>query len=157
MSTFTKESDFEEALINLLFTKGWERDVLKNPTEQELIDNWAKILYDNNRELDRLNGQKLTSTEMDQIIEQINTLRTPLKLNSFINGKTVSIKRDNIEDTLHYGKEVSLKIYDRKEIAAGQSRYQIVQQPHFPTKSKILNDRRGDLMLLINGMPVFFL
>ena len=155
MSTFTKESDFEEALINLLFTKGWERDVLKNPTEQELIDNWAKILYDNNRELDRLNGQKLTSTEMDQIIEQINTLRTPLKLNSFINGKTVSIKRDNIEDTLHYGKEVSLKIYDRKEIAAGQSRYQIVQQPHFPTKSKILNDRRGDLMLLINGMPVF--
>ena len=155
MSTFTKESDFEEALINLLFTKGWERDVLKNPTEQELIDNWAKILYDNNRELDRLNGQKLTSTEMDKIIEQINTLRTPLKLNSFINGKTVSIKRDNIEDTLHYGKEVSLKIYDRKEIAAGQSRYQIVQQPHFPTKSKILNDRRGDLMLLINGMPVF--
>lgn len=40
------------------------------------------------------------------------------------------------------------------EIAAGQSRYQIVQQPEFPTKSKVLNDRRGDLMLLINGMPV---
>ena len=47
-----------------------------------------------------------------------------------------------------------MKIYDRREIAAGQSRYQIVQQPKFPTKSKILNDRRGDLMLLINGMPV---
>ena len=55
---------------------------------------------------------------------------------------------------LHLGKEVSLKIYDRREIAAGQSRYQIVQQPKFPTKSKLLNDRRGDLMLLINGMPV---
>ena len=40
------------------------------------------------------------------------------------------------------------------EIAAGQSRYQIVRQPKFPTKSKILNDRRGDMMLLINGMPV---
>jgi type I restriction enzyme R subunit len=62
--------------------------------------------------------------------------------------------RDNEEDKLHYGKEVSLKIYDRAEIAAGQSRYQIVQQPIFKTKSKILNDRRGDLMLLINGMPV---
>ena len=49
---------------------------------------------------------------------------------------------------------ISLKIYDRREIAAGQSRYQIVQQPKFPTKSKLLNDRRGDLMLLINGMPV---
>ena len=43
------------------------------------------------------------------------------------------------------------------EIAAGQSRYQIVQQPIFPGKSKMLNDRRGDLMLLINGMPVFHL
>lgn len=55
---------------------------------------------------------------------------------------------------MHFGKEISLKIYDRREIAAGQSRYQIAQQPKFPTKSKMLNDRRGDLMLLINGMPV---
>jgi type I restriction enzyme R subunit len=91
---------------------------------------------------------------MQQIIEQINTLRTPLSLNGFINGKTVSIKRDNPNDTLHLGKEVSLKIYDRHEIAAGQSRYQIVQQPKFPTKSNILNNRRGDVMLLINGMPM---
>lgn len=81
-------------------------------------------------------------------------MRTPLKLNSFINGNTVSITRDNPEDILHLGKEVSLKVYDRREIAAGQSRYQVVSQPLFPTKSKILNDRRGDLMLLINGMPV---
>lgn len=51
-------------------------------------------------------------------------------------------------------KEVTLKIYDRKEIAAGDSRYQIVQQPKFPTASPLLNSRRGDLMLLINGMPV---
>ena len=90
-------------------------------------------------------------------MEQIRELRTPLKLNGFINGKTVSVKRDNPDDKAHFGKEVSLKIYDRMEIAAGQSRYQIVQQPIFPGKSKMLNDRRGDLMLLINGMPVFHL
>ena len=94
---------------------------------------------------------------MQQIVEQIRELRTPLKLNGFINGKTVSVKRDNPDDKAHFGKEVSLKIYDRMEIAAGQSRYQIVQQPIFPGKSKMLNDRRGDLMLLINGMPVFHL
>ena len=58
------------------------------------------------------------------------------------------------DDVAHFGKEVSLKIYDRREIAAGQSRYQIVRQPKFPTKPKMLNDRRGDVMLLINGMPV---
>ncbi len=94
------------------------------------------------------------ASEMQQILEQIENLRTPLKLNGFINGKSVSIVRDNPDDKLHLGKEVSLKIYDRHGIAAGQSRYQIVQQPKFHTKSKMLSDRRGDLMLLINGMPV---
>jgi len=152
---FNKESEFEEALISLLTHNDnqWERQILKNPSEQELIDNWAGILFDNNRDIDRLNNCPLTDGEMQQIIEQINILRTPLKLNGFINGKTVSVKRDNPDDPVHFGKEVSLKIYDRHEIAAGQSRYQIAQQPKFPTQG-ILNDRRGDLMLLINGMPV---
>lgn len=152
--TFKYESDFEETLINLLSNKGWEKDVIKYPTESELLQNWANILFDNNRGIDRLNNYPLTEGEMQQVLEQINSLRTPIKLNEFINGKTVSIKRDNPDDLEHLGKEVSLKIYDRREIAAGQSRYQIVQQPVFPSKSKILNDRRGDLMLLINGMPV---
>ncbi len=151
---FNKESDFEAALIKLLSEKGWEKEVLKNYSEQDLLRNWANILFENNRGIDRLNDYPLTDSEMQQILEQIKTLRTPLKLNGFINGKSVSIVRDNPDDKLHLGKEVSLKIYDRREIAAGQSRYQIVQQPKFPTKSKILNNRRGDLMLLINGMPV---
>lgn len=151
---FQKESEFEEALINVLKTKGWEEKVLKYPTEEDLIHNWANILFDNNRDIDRLDNYPLTDGEMQQIIEQITNLRTPLRLNGFINGKTVTIKRDNQDDKLHFGKEVSLKIYDRKEIAAGQSRYQIVEQPQFKSRSSILNSRRGDIMLLINGMPV---
>jgi len=151
---FTKEVVFEEALVNLLLSqKGWE-EVIKRPTEEDLIRNWAEILFQNNRDIDRLNNVPLTDSEMRQIIEKITELRTPLKLNGFINGKIISITRDNPNDKLHLGKEVSLRIYDRLEIAGGQSRYQIVQQPQFPTKSKILNDRGGDLMLLINGMPV---
>ena len=152
--TFNKESDFENALIKILSEKGWEKEVLKNCSEQDLLQNWSNILFENNRGIDRLNDYPLTDSEMQQILEQIKNLRTPLKLNGFINGKSVSIVRDNVNDTLHFGKEISLKIYDRREIAAGQSRYQIVQQPKFSTKSKILNSRRGDLMLLINGMPV---
>lgn len=153
---FESEAAFEEALIGNLQKYGWDdKDgVLKHPTEQDLLDNWASILFENNRDIDRLNDVQLTAGEMRQILDQIIELRTPSKLNGFINGKTVSIKRDNPEDKLHYGKEISLKIYDRREIAAGMSRYQIAQQPHFATKSKILNQRRGDLMLLINGMPV---
>ena len=152
--TFTNEAAFENALISELKNKGWEDDVLKNPTEADLLQNWAAILFQNNRDIDRLNDVPLTATEMQQIIEQIRDLKTPLKLNGFINGKTVAITRDNPKDPSHFGKEVSLKIYDRQEIAAGQSRYQMVQQPKFAKTSHILNDRRGDVMLLINGMPL---
>ena len=153
---FDKEASFEEAVIAVLKQHGWDdaEGVLRYPTEQDLICNWAKILFNNNAGIDRLNGCQLTQGEMAQVIEQIETLKTPLALNGFINGKTIAITRDNPDDVLHLGKEVSLKIYDRQEIAAGQSRYQIAQQPIYPAKSKILNDRRGDLCLLINGMPV---
>nr|WP_319472774.1 HsdR family type I site-specific deoxyribonuclease [uncultured Sphaerochaeta sp.] len=153
-SVFTKEFEFERALIEVLSRKGWEKQVIKNPTEKDLVENWKSILNNNNMIRDRLNGHPLTDGEMQQILEQVIALRTPLKLNGFINGKTVSIKRDNPNDTEHFGKEISLKIYDRNEIAAGQSRYQIVQQPKFSSREAMANDRRGDLMLLINGMPV---
>ena len=151
---FSSETKFEEALIDSLSKNGWESKVLEYHTEQQLIDNWANILFANNRDIDKLNDYPLTDGEMQQILEQIKNLKTPLKLNGFINGKNITITRDNPADVMHFGKEVSLKIYDRKEIAAGQSRYQIARQPKFSAKSKLLNQRRGDLTLLINGMPV---
>ena len=152
---FENEAAFEAALINLLTEKyGWEPEILRYKTEEDLIQNWKQILFENNRDIDRLNDVPLTDGEMQQILDQITRLRTPLKLNGFINGKTVAIKRDNSADTLHFGKEVSLKIYDQREIAAGQSRYQIAQQPVFKARSAVLPNRRGDFMLLINGMPL---
>ena len=154
MTIFTKESEFENALIEVLTQHGWEKDVIEYPTEEDLIQNWAQILFNNNLERDRLNGCPLTNGEIAQILAQIQELKTPLKLNGFINGKTVSIKRDNPDDVEHFGKEVSLKIYDRQEIAAGSSRYQIVRQPQFKKAHPLDRNRRGDVMLLINGMPV---
>ena len=151
---YDDELVFEHDLVEALKQNGWTDGILNHPNERQLIENWANILFENNRGIDRLNDYPLTETEMDQIIQKINELRTPLKLNSFINGKTISIVRDNPDDVAHLGKEVSLKIYDRQEIAAGQSRYQIAEQPIFSSKSPILNSRRGDIMLLINGMPV---
>ena len=97
---FKEESKFEEALINVLTQNGWDSNIIKYPTEEDLIINWSNILFENNRTIDRLNDYPLTKTEMQQIIEQIIELRTPLKLNGFINGKTVSIKRDNPNDKL---------------------------------------------------------
>lgn len=155
MITFDKESAFEAAVIHELRQRGWgELEVIKCPSEADLLANWKQILFENNRGKDRLNEVPLTDSEMQQVIEQIVALRTPLRLNSFINGKTVAITRNNPADTLHFGKEVSLKVYDRHEIAAGQSRYQIAQQPRYARAAELQHDRRGDLLLLINGMPV---
>ena len=39
---FIKESAFEEALTEHLLHNGWN-DVIMNPTEEDLVKNWAKI------------------------------------------------------------------------------------------------------------------
>ena len=150
---FNKEADFENALIALLTTKSWEKEVLRYPTEEDLIANWQAHLNKTNQHIDKLDVPLLRS-EMNQILEQVQALKTPYALNGFINGKTVAIKREN-EASRHFGKEVSLDIFDREEISAGKSRYQIAQQPQFTPRSDLYPKQRGDLMLLINGMPMF--
>ncbi|MGP1449535.1 MAG: type I restriction endonuclease subunit R [Wolinella sp.] len=150
---FNKESDFENALIALLATKGWEKEVLKFPDEEALIANWQAYLDKTNQHIDKLDVPLIRS-EMNQILERVQALKTPYALNGFINGKTVAIKREN-EASRHFGKEISLDIFDREEISAGKSRYQIAQQPRFTPRSNLYPRQRGDLMLLINGMPMF--
>lgn len=150
---FNKEADFENALIALLSTKSWEKEVLHYPTEEKLIANWQEHLNKTNQHIDKLDVPLIRS-EMNQILEQVQALKTPYALNGFINGKTVAIKREN-EASRHFGKEVSLDIFDREEISAGKSRYQIAQQPQFTPRSDLYPKQRGDLMLLINGMPMF--
>lgn len=153
---YNDELLFERDLIDYLQQScGWKDGLIKNPTEEDLINNWADILFENNNDVDHLNGCRLTDGEMRQIISQIEALKSPYKLNTFINGKSVTIIRDNTADSAHFNKPVTLKIYDRMEIAAGSSRYQIAEQPRFKTTNNVYPDRRGDMMLLINGMPVY--
>ena len=83
---FNKESDFENALITLLFDKGWEPEVLRYPTEKDLLQNWAQILFENNRGIDRLNDAPLTDGEMEQILEQIKTRDYPKICVNLLNG-----------------------------------------------------------------------
>ena len=85
--TFSTESEFEAAVIHELRQRGWgDADVIKQPSEADLLANWKQILFENNRGINRLNEVPLTDSEMQQIMEQIAALRTPLKLNGFING-----------------------------------------------------------------------
>lgn len=153
--TFENEGKFEDAIIKLLVEeKGWDGGVINRPSEEDLIQNWADIIFKINNEVDRLNGVPLNKGEINQLMAQVNSLATSNQRNSFINDKTVIITRENEKDKLHYGKEISLKIFDRNEIAAGSSIYQIAQQPRFKKDDPVDYNRRGDFMLLINGLPV---
>lgn len=103
---FVKESQFEQALVDLLPHHGWEKDVLVQPTEEDLIRNWANILYDNNRDINKLGDYPLTAGEMRQIMDQVNLCDSPYATNNLINGGQVCIKRDNPADVHNCGKEV---------------------------------------------------
>ena len=151
---FLKELDFEKALADLLPQHGWDSNIIMNPTEQDLIENWSAIIYNNNRDMNRLGDFPLTDGEMQQIMIQVDNLKNPYEVNKFINGGQVMIKRENQDDKINYGKEVYLTIFNASEIRAGQSVYQIVRQPKFQTKHPLASTRRGDVMLLINGMPI---
>lgn len=154
---FSYEKDFEDALVLKLteIDNQWSKNVLEYKTEKELIQNWADILFQNNNTKDRLNGCPLTETEMQSLISYVNGLKTPYQINQLLNGKYIPLKRDNPNDTLHCGnKPIYLFIFDKEDIAAGRSVYQIARQPKFNLPNEILGSRKGDLTLLINGLPL---
>ena len=66
---FDTEAAFEEAVIEKLKAYGWDDagGVIKRPTEQQLLENWAAILFENNKHRDCLNGAPLTQTEIQQL------------------------------------------------------------------------------------------
>ena len=69
---FTSELAFEDALVSVLEKDyGWKNGTFNHPTEQDLLDNWASILYENNRGIDRLNGEPRAShTEATKRLHQ---------------------------------------------------------------------------------------
>lgn len=119
-SLFKSEAEFEKALINTLKNKGWKGDVFYRPTEKDLIENWKKIIFENNRDV--LHGVPLSDSEMDQILKQVDSSPLPLDKNLFINGSSMSILRDNPEAP-QLSEYVSLVIFDHNQIAGGRSRY----------------------------------
>lgn len=147
------ELNFEEDIIDLLTHAGWEKEILKNKTVPELIENWKNIIFDRN--LSTLNGVPLSDDEMDRLLDEVKLrANTPVKSNQFINGRPIGIKRDaDSPDTQHAGHEVYLDLFSAAEIAGGSSRYQIAEQTYFSTDPQY-NDRRGDITLLINGIPL---
>ena len=86
--SFAFEKDFEDALIEKLtkLENQWSRNILNYCSEEDLIKNWADIIFKNNNTTDKLNGYPLTETEMKQIIGDIDG-DSPFSINRKLNGK----------------------------------------------------------------------
>ena len=161
MQNLKSEKEFEDELVKNLMKHGWVgaewlnsgNPVIEYPTEEDLINNWCDILQNNNSRT--LNNLPLIKEEREMLAQKVAEIATPYEANVFINN-VVCIVRQNEDDKDNYNRPVYLTLYDKEHIGGGDSVYQIVRQPIFNRNSSrpLSKDRRGDVMLLINGLPL---
>lgn len=145
------ELDFEREVIDYLThiggVKQWE--YLENvKTTEQLWDNFKLILEQNNRA--RLK-EPLTVTEFNQVKKIISNIDTPYHAGQFLYGVNgVS----EIELDLDSGQHVFLTVFDQAQVGGGNTVYQIVNQIERPKIVDGKPNRRFDVTLLINGLPI---
>lgn len=146
-----EELQMEDKLIKQL-THGESQWTLREDikTEDDLWDNFFTILQNNNRSV--LNGVPLTNNEKASIKAKINHSTFFKAAQDFTgaNGQyRIAIQRDDTTVGT-----ISLMIIDHTNIAGGTSVYEVVHQIQLGRRKEMDNDRRGDVTLLINGLPV---
>lgn len=145
------ELAFELEVIDYLTkiggVKQWEykKDI---KTTEQLWDNFKSILEQNNHaRLER----PLSVTEFNQVKKIISGIDSPYHAGQFLYGVNgVS----EIELDLDDGRHVFLMVFDQAQVGGGNTVYQIVNQIE---RMKIVDgkqNRRFDVTLLINGLPI---
>ena len=146
------ESMIEQKLIEQLIygESQWTyRDDLK--TEEDLWKNFRYILEQNNK--DRLNGEHLSDAEFEQVKNQLQ-FSSFYKAGEWLvgeNGKVqVHVQRDT--ERLH------LVVMNHEHIAGGSSVYEVINQYSAlktdDDNNTMSRDRRFDVTLMINGLPM---
>lgn len=146
------EALIEQKLIDQLVygDSQWTyREDLK--TEEDLWANFKYILEQNNK--DRLNGQNLSDSEFEQVKNQLS-FSSFYKAGEWLvgeNGKVqVHVQRDT--ERLH------LVVMNHEHIAGGSSVYEVINQYNALKTDENANtparDRRFDVTLMINGLPM---
>ncbi|CDH90989.1 putative HsdR subunit type I restriction-modification enzyme [Clostridium botulinum B str. Eklund 17B (NRP)] len=128
-------------------TKLWKYEP-KIKTTEKLWDNFKEILERHNQNtLDH----PLSSVEFNQVKKIISDIKTPYEAGQFLYGLNgVS----QIEIDLDDGRHVFLTVFDQKQIGAGDTVYQVVNQIERPAVITGKQKRRFDTTLLINGLPI---
>jgi len=141
-----EEKEIENRLIKQLNIKDqWEYRPDLN-TVEKLWSNLRNILNQNNKA--ELNGVEISDKEFEQIRNQL-TFSTSFDAAKYLVGQNgiahVSFKRD--------GKDVILNLFYRNQ-RFGSNVYQVVNQVIIPKSIGMERERRFDVTLLINGLPL---
>ena len=143
------EAQIENDLIAILSKQEnqWEY----RPDIKTEVALWANLRKHINRiNIAALNGALLTDDEFQRLTAEFRKLTaTPFKASQWLRGENgiAQIHIDREDTSL--GK-VSLILFSNKDIGGGISSYEIVNQIN-PDADK---DMRGDITLLVNGLPV---
>jgi len=144
-----KELAIERDLINQL-TKGESQWVYRPDlnSEEKLWDNFFEKLEENN--VRTLEEHPLTYSEKNQIKNQLNFVNF-YEAAKWIAGENgiakVQVQREEASLGI-----IRLEVLWRNNVAGGKSSYEVVHQ--VMTGGKGIRQRRGDVTLLINGLPL---
>lgn len=143
-------SDFvveEKTADYCIKTKLWKYEP-KIKTTEKLWDNFKMILERHNQNtLDH----PLSTVEFNQVKKIISNIQTPYEAGQFLYGLNgVSQIEIDLDDSRH----VFLTVFDQKQIGAGDTVYQVVNQIERPAVINGKQNRRFDTTLLINGLPI---
>lgn len=142
-----KADGIREAGNYIVKTKLWKYEPHIKTTEA-LWQNFKQILEQHNQSV---LDYPLSIVEFNQVKKIISNLHTPYEAGQFLYGLNgVS----QIEIDLDDGRHVFLTVFDQKQIGAGDTLYQVVNQIERPAVISGKQDRRFDTTLLINGLPI---
>ena len=137
----------EENAKYIVKKKLWEYKPEIKTTEQ-LWNNFKEILEQHNQ---NTLEHPLSVVEFNQVKKIISDIKTPYEAGQFLYGLNgVS----QIEIDLDDGRHVFLTVFDQKQIGAGDTVYQVVNQIERPVVISGKQNRRFDTTLLINGLPI---
>ncbi|WP_165329065.1 type I restriction endonuclease subunit R [Streptococcus tangpeifui] len=147
----TREAELENQLIEQLITgeSQWSlREDLR--TEEDLWDNFFAKLEQNNTAA--LNGHPLTNQEKEQIKGQLD-FTSYYEAAKWLVGENGIAKVDLQREDAALD-NARLSVIWRDNVAGGRSSYEVVHQVVRNRSKELDRDRRTDVSLLINGLPL---
>lgn len=148
---FVPESELEDNLIQQL-VRGESQWTYRGDlrTEEDLWENFKNKLEINNKDV--LNDVPLTAQEFLQIKDQLHFINF-YEAAKWLAGENGIAKVQVQREDAALG-TIRLKVLNRADVAGGMSSYEVINQYQSNRRSKEDQDRRFDVTLLINGLPM---